>query len=146
MKAIFVKAFLPCGASTHSTKVAEAYLAGYRNKNPKPMIDEIDFWRTPLPEFDGDRAAAKMSFFGERRSKALVRPYGALPLFTRVVFMPWAWRQHSIPTTIRPTSTRGCFICIKDISTVGFQHILRYLNKQNRGATYTTNGFPIDWL
>lgn len=64
MKLLFVKAS-PRGANSHSTKVAEAYLAGYRNKNPNAMIDEIDLWQTPLPEFDGDRAAAKMSFFGE---------------------------------------------------------------------------------
>ncbi len=64
MKLLFVKGS-PRGASSHSTKVAEASLAAYRSKNPSAVIDEIDLWQAPLPEFDGDRAAAKMTFFGE---------------------------------------------------------------------------------
>ena len=64
MKLLYVKGS-PRGASSQSTKVAEATLAAYRKKNPSATIDEIDLWQTPLPEFDGDRAAAKMTFFGE---------------------------------------------------------------------------------
>ena len=64
MKLLFVKGS-PRGASSHSTKIAEASLAAYRSKNPSAVIDEIDLWQAPLPEFDGDRAAAKMTFFGE---------------------------------------------------------------------------------
>lgn len=64
MKLLYVKGS-PRGASSQSTKVAEATLAAYRKKNPGATIDEIDLWQTPLPEFDGDRAAAKMTFFGE---------------------------------------------------------------------------------
>lgn len=64
MKLLFVKGS-PRGTSSQSSNVVEAALAAYRSKNPAAMIDEIDLWQTPLPEFDGDRAAAKMSFFGE---------------------------------------------------------------------------------
>lgn len=64
MKLLFVKGS-PRGASSHSTKVAEAALTAYRSKHPSATIDEVDLWQTRLPEFDGDRAAAKMSFFGE---------------------------------------------------------------------------------
>ena len=64
MKLLFIKGS-PRGASSQSTKAAEAFLAAYRSKNPGAKIDELDLWQTPLPEFDGDRAAAKMSFFGE---------------------------------------------------------------------------------
>ncbi len=64
MKLLYVKGS-PRGASSQSTKIAEASLAAYRSKNPGAKIDELDLWQTPLPEFDGDRAAAKMSFFGE---------------------------------------------------------------------------------
>lgn len=64
MKLLFIKGS-PRGASSQSAKIAEASLAAYRSKNPGAKIDEIDLWQTPLPEFDGDRAAAKMSFFGE---------------------------------------------------------------------------------
>lgn len=64
MKLLFVKGS-PRGSSAHSTKVAEAYLAGFQRNNPHATVEEIDLWHTPLPEFDGDRAAAKMSFFGE---------------------------------------------------------------------------------
>ena len=64
MKLLYVKGS-PRGTSSQSTKVAEAALTAYRSKNPGATIDEIDLWQVPLPEFDGDRAAAKMSFFGE---------------------------------------------------------------------------------
>ena len=64
MKLLFIKGS-PRGVSSQSTKIVEAALAAYRSKNPGAKIDELDLWQTPLPEFDGDRAAAKMSFFGE---------------------------------------------------------------------------------
>ena len=28
------------------------------------MVDTLDLWDEPLPDFDGDQAAAKMTFFG----------------------------------------------------------------------------------
>lgn len=64
MKLLVVKGS-PRGASSKSGEVAAAYIAAYKAKNPGAVIDEIDLWQAPLPEFDGDRAAAKMSFFGE---------------------------------------------------------------------------------
>ena len=64
MKLLVVKGS-PRGASSKSGEVAAAYIAAYKAKNPSAVIDEIDLWQAPLPEFDGDRAAAKMSFFGE---------------------------------------------------------------------------------
>lgn len=64
MKLLFVKGS-PRGASSLSAKIAEASLTAYRGKNPSATIDEIDLWQAPLPEFDGDRAAAKMSVFAK---------------------------------------------------------------------------------
>jgi len=64
MKLFFVKGS-PRGASSLSAKIAEASLASYRSKNPGATIDEIDLWQAPLPEFDGDRAAAKLSVFAK---------------------------------------------------------------------------------
>ena len=78
MKLLFVKGS-PRGVAGQSTKVAEAYLAGYRSKNPRATIEEIDLWHIPLPDFDGDRAAAKLSFFGitcvhcRRQADAIIR-------------------------------------------------------------------------
>ena len=64
MKLLFVKGS-PRGASSQSAKVAESFLAEYRARHPDAVVEEIDLWKAALPEFDGDRAAAKMSFFGE---------------------------------------------------------------------------------
>jgi FMN-dependent NADH-azoreductase len=64
MKLLYVKG-TPRGEKSTSARVAEAFLTAYRAKHPTAQIDEIDLWREPLPEFDGDKAAAKMSFFGE---------------------------------------------------------------------------------
>lgn len=64
MKLLVVKGS-PRGASSKSGEVAAIYIEAYKARNPTAVIDEIDLWQAPLPEFDGDRAAAKMSFFGE---------------------------------------------------------------------------------
>lgn len=64
MKLLFVKGS-PRGKQSTSARVADSFLSAYRARHPIVQIDEIDLWQEPLPEFDGDKAAAKMSFFGE---------------------------------------------------------------------------------
>src|ERR1700722_411258 len=64
MKLLYVKGS-PRGDSARSAKVATAFLDAYRAKNPDAEIEELDLWQAALPEFDGDRAAAKLSFFGD---------------------------------------------------------------------------------
>mgnify|MGYP002538085855 CR=1 FL=1 len=64
MKLLFVKGS-PRGKQSTSARVADSFLSAYRARHPNVQIDEIDLWQEPLPEFDGDKAAAKMSFFGE---------------------------------------------------------------------------------
>lgn len=54
----------PRGSDSQSTKLADAYLAAEIEKNPNLVVDTLDIWKEPLPEFDGDKAAAKMTFFG----------------------------------------------------------------------------------
>lgn len=54
----------PRGDASQSTKLAAAYLAAQKAKNPALEIDVLDLWQADLPEFDGDKAAAKMTFFG----------------------------------------------------------------------------------
>ena len=64
MKLLFVKGS-PRGEKSTSARVAESFVTAYRTKNPSAQIDEINLWQEALPEFNGDSAAAKMSFFGE---------------------------------------------------------------------------------
>ncbi|MCZ4255496.1 NAD(P)H-dependent oxidoreductase [Sulfitobacter sp. G21635-S1] len=54
----------PRGEMSQSGKLAEAYLAARQSAQPDVTIDRLDLWRADLPEFDGDKAAAKMTFFG----------------------------------------------------------------------------------
>lgn len=54
----------PRGDASQSTTLADAYLAERKAMSPEVEIDVLDLWRTDLPEFDGDKAAAKMTFFG----------------------------------------------------------------------------------
>lgn len=51
----------PRGEASRSTPVAAAYLEAARRNHPDLVVDELDLWREPLPEFDGDKAAAKMT-------------------------------------------------------------------------------------
>lgn len=64
MKLLFLKGS-PRAEKSTSGRVAESFLNAYRARHPGAEIDELDLWAEPLPEFDGDKAAAKMSFFGE---------------------------------------------------------------------------------
>jgi len=54
----------PRGDGSKSTRLAEAYLADARSNNPDLVVDTLDVWTEPLPVFDGDKVAAKMSVIG----------------------------------------------------------------------------------
>ena len=59
-KLLFIKAS-PRSTASRSIAVAEAYLAAARAKHPDLEIDTLDLWEEPLPQFDGDRANAKLA-------------------------------------------------------------------------------------
>ena len=81
----------PRGADSQSTKLAEAYLSAAKEADPSISVDTLELWREDLPEFDGDKAAAKMTFFG-------VGDMGE-PLQT--AWITWSKSPHASP---RPTS------------------------------------------
>lgn len=62
-KLLYIKCS-PRGTSSKTTQIAEAFLPAYKEKYPDAEIEELDLFKVKLPEFDGDAAAAKMSFFG----------------------------------------------------------------------------------
>lgn len=64
MTTILYIAASPRGENSQSGKLAEAYLAARKAAEPDVTIEYLDLWRADLPEFDGDKAAAKMTFFG----------------------------------------------------------------------------------
>ena len=42
-------------------ELEQAYLAARQRAVPGLIVDELDIWQEPLPEFDGDKAEAKMT-------------------------------------------------------------------------------------
>ncbi len=54
----------PRGSASQSTQLAEAYVDAAVLADPSVEVDTLDLWQEDLPEFDGDKAAAKMTFFG----------------------------------------------------------------------------------
>ncbi|AQQ03872.1 FMN-dependent NADH-azoreductase [Roseibium algicola] len=64
MTKILYIAASPRGPMSQSGKLAEAYLAARQADQPDVAIDRLELWNADLPEFDGDKAAAKMTFFG----------------------------------------------------------------------------------
>ncbi|MEC4678367.1 MAG: NAD(P)H-dependent oxidoreductase [Nitrospirota bacterium] len=54
----------PRGRDSQSNVLASAYIEERRTVAPDLVVDTIDLWRENLPEFDGDKTAAKMTFFG----------------------------------------------------------------------------------
>ena len=62
-KLLYIKCS-PRASLSKTTQIADAFLPAYKEKHPEVEIEEIDLFDMKLPEFDGDAAAAKMSFFG----------------------------------------------------------------------------------
>ncbi len=55
----------PRGAASKSNALAAAFAEQKRTTAPGYEIDTLDLWKEDLPPFDGDFAAAKMTFFGD---------------------------------------------------------------------------------
>jgi FMN-dependent NADH-azoreductase len=54
----------PRGAESKSNEIARARVDALRQRHGSAQVDTLDLWREPLPEFDGNSAAAKLTFFG----------------------------------------------------------------------------------
>lgn len=54
----------PRGGRSQSAQLAGDYLDRRKAGEPDLDIDVLDLWAETLPEFDGDKNAAKLSFFG----------------------------------------------------------------------------------
>ena len=59
-KLLYIKAS-PRGTQSRSAALADAYLEGLRQKLPDLAVDSLDLAQERLPEFDGDKVAAKMA-------------------------------------------------------------------------------------
>ncbi len=59
-KLLYIEAS-PRGSESGSSQVAATYLAALRAENPTLEVDTLKVWDASLPEFDGDKAAAKMN-------------------------------------------------------------------------------------
>jgi len=59
-KLLYIKAS-PRGAESKSAAIADAYLTALRGRIPDLAVDNIDLSIEKLPEFDGDKVAAKIA-------------------------------------------------------------------------------------
>jgi FMN-dependent NADH-azoreductase len=57
-KLLYVKAS-PRGENSYSIRAADAFVAAYRNANPDDTIEELDLFKTDIPEFDAAAAEGK---------------------------------------------------------------------------------------
>ncbi len=55
----------PRGEKSKSRALALTHIEKRVAADPTVHVDTIDLWKEPLPQFDGDWAAAKMTLFGE---------------------------------------------------------------------------------
>lgn len=51
----------PRGEQSRSAVIATQFIDLWRARDPGLEVDRLDLWREPLPDFDGDFAAAKMT-------------------------------------------------------------------------------------
>ena len=54
----------PRGPKSQSALLANTYLSARVQREPAVQVDSLNLWSEDLPEFDGDKNAAKLSFFG----------------------------------------------------------------------------------
>ena len=54
----------PRGTDSQSNALALAYIEARQATQPDLVVNTLDLWSAELPEFDGNKAAAKMTFFG----------------------------------------------------------------------------------
>ncbi len=54
----------PRGEESKSTQLAQAHIDALKQADPTLEVDTLDLWQEDLIDFDGDKAAAKMTFFG----------------------------------------------------------------------------------
>lgn len=54
----------PRESASESTNIANVFLKQYKESNPGAVVDELNLWKEKIPPFDGDKAAAKMTFLG----------------------------------------------------------------------------------
>lgn len=59
-KLLYIKAS-PRGGESKSSAIADAYLAALRARLPDLAVDTLDLAREKIPDFDGDKVAAKMA-------------------------------------------------------------------------------------
>ncbi|WP_394750985.1 FMN-dependent NADH-azoreductase [Spongiimicrobium salis] len=55
----------PRGVHSKSAALSHTYLEILKEKDKNISVDAIELWKEKLPEFDANRAAAKMTFFGD---------------------------------------------------------------------------------
>ncbi|KAB7614716.1 FMN-dependent NADH-azoreductase [Amylibacter sp. SFDW26] len=54
----------PRGEDSKSTQLAQTHIDALKLADPSLEVDTLDLWQEDLIDFDGDKAAAKMTFFG----------------------------------------------------------------------------------
>lgn len=65
---LYIKAS-PRGADSKSTAVANAYVAALRERLPELSVDTLDLAKEKVPDFDGDKIAAKMAVMTGRTNE-----------------------------------------------------------------------------
>lgn len=65
---LYIKAS-PRGADLKSTAVANAYVAALRERLPELSVDTLDLAKEKVPDFDGDKIAAKMAVMTGRTNE-----------------------------------------------------------------------------
>ena len=112
----------PRESASESSKIANAFVKQYKETNPGAVVDELNLWKEKLPAFDGNKAAAKMTFLGygvlegklktawdevvevTNRFKAADDYLFSVPMWNGGI--PWALKQY-IDTVSQPGLTFG---------------------------------------
>ncbi|GEM_PF-4691089 len=66
----------PRAEQSESLRITQAFVDAYVEANPATEVDTHDLWADPVPTFDGDRVAAKMTVIGGETPPASRRRNG----------------------------------------------------------------------
>jgi FMN-dependent NADH-azoreductase len=98
----------PRGEASESLRIADAFLAAYRDSHPNDTIDHYDLWDGTLPEFGPAFARAKMAVIGGSEPTgddavawhAVRRTFEHFDSYDRYLFSVPMW-NHTVPYILK---------------------------------------------
>jgi FMN-dependent NADH-azoreductase len=151
----------PKGAASISTKVAEAFLAAYREPRPACSVTTLDVWTEELPRFDRELALAKLGpLVGAPRTpkqeaawQRVEQVVADFARHDRIVIsapmwnfaLPWALK-HYIDLLVQPGISFGLDAALEHVGLLADRPVQLVLTRSSPLAEGSPDDFQLPYL